>query len=312
MAPLGVPQMIPPPGRQNMTQRRAYLIAVFAAVACSGCSDSTSPDTLPGRIRVFNNVFQGATASAAVPISVDLLIDSLTASPAVTNLANGSFAPGNATGAGIASSSNAATLFAAAGYRDIASAVHSFQARKTGQNDAFFRNANGTVYLPKQYITPFPYTCVLAGVVPPDGAAWTAAPIAFCMLAPDDPFTPPKDTLVGHTGLTSRMRFINAATFGSAAGTGAALTFTLVPSSAAVSPANITTTAAFRAASAYVNPPAGGYTLNISTATGVIYTTPVTFAAGDVRTILVYSTAFAANPVTGANHQIVNRLDNKF
>ena len=292
-----------------MTQRRAYLIALLAAVACT---DSTSPDTLPGRIRVFNNVFQGATASAAVPISVDLLIDSSTASPAVTNLANGSFAAGTASGAGVATSSNAATLFVAAGYRDIASAVHSFQARKTGQNDAFFRNANGTVYLPKQFMTPFPYTCVLAGLVPPDGATWTAAPISYCVLAPDDPFTPPTDTLAGHTGLTSRMRFINAATFASAAGTGAALTFTLVPSSAAVSPVNITGTAAFRAASAYVNPPAGSYTLNISIVGGVIYTSPVTFAAGDVRTILVYTTAFAANPVGAGNHQIVNTLDNKF
>ena len=285
---------------------------LVSLVAAAGCSESTSPAALPARIRVFNNVFQGATASAALPIAVDLLIDSLTTSPAVTNLANGSFATGNASGGGIGSTTNAATLFAAAGYRDLASGIHSFQARKTGQNDAFFRNANGTVYLPRQYITPFPYTCVLAGLVPPDGSTWTTAPISFCLLPPDDPFSPPKDTLAGHTGFTSRMRFINAATFASAAGTGASLTFTLVPSSAAVNPANITATAVFRAASAYVNPPAGGYTLNISTAAGIVYTSPVTFAAGEVRTILVYSTGFAANPVTGANHQVVNTLDNRF
>jgi hypothetical protein len=293
-----------------MILRRVFLVGLLATVACS---DSTSPGISTGRIRIFNTVFQGASASTAVPISVDVLIDSSTASPAVTNLANGSFAAGSASGNGVAGSADAAPLFTAAGYRDIVTGVHSFQARKAGQSDPFFRNANGTFYLPRQYITPFPFTCVLAGVVPPDGTTWTASPISFCILAaPDDPFTPPADTLAGHTGLTSRMRFINAATFANAGTAGATLTFTLVPASASVSPVNITGSAAFRAASAYVNPPAGAYTLNISTPVGVIYTSPVTFAAGEVRTILIYSVAYASDPVSAGNHRIVNTLDNKF
>lgn len=294
-----------------MGHGRTLLLGLFAGAIA--CDDSTSPDALPGRIRIFSNVFQGATPAAAVPISVDLLIDSSATDAGVANLAHGAFAPGNSSGTGIGATPNSATLFPAAGYRDLAAGVHSFQARKTGQDAPFFRNANGTPFLPRQYITPFPYTCVLAGVVPPDGATWTSSPIAYCVIAtPDDPFTPPTDTLPGHTGLTARMRFINAATFASAAGTGAALTFTLVPSSPSVSPANITATAAFRAASPYVNPPAGAYTLNISSTAGVLHSSPVTFAAGDVRTILIFSTRFAANPVTAGNHQIVNTLDNKF
>lgn len=282
-------------------------------VAAVGCDDSTGPDALPGRIRIFNNVFQGATAAGAVPISIDLLVDSSTSGPGVSSLAHGTFATGSSAGVGVGSGTNAAVLFPAAGYRDIPAGVHSFQARKTGQDAPFFRNANGTPYLPKQYITPFPYTCVLAGVIPPDGAAWTTSPISFCVIAaPDDPFTPPSDTLPGHSGLTARTRFMNVATFATNTGAGTSLTFTLVPSSASVSPVNITATAAFRAASAYVNPPAGAYTLNISSTAGVIHTSQVTFAAGDVRTVVVYSTAFATNPVTAGNHQIVNTLDNKF
>jgi hypothetical protein len=294
------------------------LAAVASAViVLASCSDTTDPGgNSTGRIRIFNNVFQGATAAAAVPISVDLLVDSATSSPGVTGLSNSAFAIGGASDVGAGSGLGNASLFTAAGYRDIPYGLHTFQARKTGQTgptSAFFRNANGSEYLPQQFITAFPYTCVLAGVIPPDGTAWTTSPIAFCIIpTSDDPFTPPKDTLTGHSGLTARLRFINAATFASATGAGATLTFTLVPSSATVSPSNFTTTAAFRAASAYVNPPAGTYTLNITTTAGTFYSAPITFAAGEVRTILAYSTGFSANAVTTKNTAIVNTLDNKF
>ena len=289
-----------------------------ATVAASGaCSDSISPDLgTTGRIRVFNNVFQGATAAAAVPISVDLLVDSTTSVPGVTGLPNGIFATGSASDLGAGSGAGNAALFTAAGYRDIQLGLHTFQARKTGQTGTqspFFRNSNGSEYLPRQFLTAFPYTCIIAGLIPPDGTAWTTSPVGYCILAtPDDPFTPPKDTLPGHSGLTARLRFINAATFASVTGAGAALTFTLMPSSATVSPANFTATAAFRAASAYVNPPAGAYTLNITTTAGTLYSAPVTIAAGEVRTILIYSTGFSSNAVTTRNSAIVITLDNKF
>jgi hypothetical protein len=79
-----------------------------------------------------------------------------------------------------------------------------------------------------------------------------------------------------------------------------------------VSPVPLTVTASFPRASSYVNPPAGTYTLTISSSAGPIYTEPVTFAAGEVRTILVYSTAYASDPTTAGNHRIVNTLDNQF
>ena len=290
----------------------ASIVLVFAT-----CTDSTDPGGgSTGRIRIFNNVFQGATAAAAVPISVDLLVDSASSMPGVTGLSNGTFAVGAASDVGAGSGFGNASLFTAAGYRDIPVGLHSFVARKTGQSGAqspFFRNANGSEYLARQYLTPFLYTCVLAGGILPDGTTWTPAPVGYCMIATvDDPFSPPKDTLAGHSGLTARLRFINAATFASATGTGATLTFTLVPSSSAVSPANFTATAAFRAASVYVNPPAGTYTLNITTAAGSFYSAPITFAAGEVRTILAYSTGFSANAVTTKNTAIAVTLDNKF
>lgn len=298
-------------------RKAVLLLPICSVLSIEACKDTTAVE-IPAlsRIRIFNNVFQGATPSSAVAISVDFLVDSSTASPGVAGLSNGSYAAGDASGAGVAASSSAAAMFSAAGYRDVPVAIHSFQSRKAGQSgplSAFFRNVNGTEFLPKQYLTPLPYTCVLAGLIPPDGTPWTSSPVAFCMVSsPDDPFTPPLDTLSGHTGLTARMRFINAATFASATGIGASLTFTLTPATAAVSPANITTTAAFRAASTFVNPPAGDYTLSISSTAGTLFTSPITFAKGDVRTILVYSTGFNANPVTGANTRIVNTLDNKF
>jgi hypothetical protein len=291
--------------------------AILVAGTVSACSDSSGPETgSSGRIRIFNNVFQGASAAAAVPIAVDFLIDSSTAAPAVTGLPNGTFAPGNASDAGAGSGLGNAALFTAAGYRDIAVGLHTFQARKaaqTGAQSAFFRNSNGTEFLPRQYITAFPYTCVLAGVIPPDGTNWSTSPIGFCIVATaDDPFTPPRDTLPGHSGLTARLRFINAATFATTTGTGTSLTFTLVPSTSTVSPVNLAATAAFRAASPFVNPPAGAYTLNITSSAGLIHSAPITFAAGEVRTVLVYSTGFSSNPVTTKNSAIANTLDNKF
>jgi hypothetical protein len=292
-------------------------LAILLAETVSACSDSSGPDTASsGRIRIFNNVFQGASAAAAVPIAVDFLIDSSTAAPGVTALANGVFAPGNASDAGAGGGLGNAALFTAAGYRDIAIGLHSFQARKaglTGAQTAFFRNANGSEFLPKQYITAFPYTCILAGVIPPDGTNWQTSPIGFCIVpTPDDPFIPPQDTLPGHSGLTARLRFINAAPFAAASGAGTSLTFTLVPSTTTVSPANLVATAAFRAASGFVNPPAGTYTLNVTSSAGLIYSTPATFAAGEVRTVLIYSTSFSSNPVTTKNSAIANTLDNKY
>lgn len=291
--------------------------AATAAAITAACNDSTTPDLgTTGRIRIFNNVFQGSTAAAAVPISIDLLIDSTTSAPGVTGLLSAVFATGGASDVGAGSGAGNAALFTAAGYRDIPEGLHTFQARKTGQTGAqspFFRNANGSEYLPKQYLTPFPYTCVIAGLIPPDGTTWTTSPVGYCMvLPPDDPFSPPRDTLEGHAGLTARLRFINAATFAGATGAGASLTFTLVPSSASVSPANFTGTAAFRAATPYVNPPAGNYTLNVTTTAGSLFSAPVTLGAGEVRTILIYSTGFSPNAVTTKNSAIVMTLDNNF
>ena len=72
------------------------------------------------RIRIFNNIFQGVTAATAVPVAVDLLIDSSTTAPGISGLSGGVLSTGSASGLGAGSSTaNAAALFTAAGYRDV-------------------------------------------------------------------------------------------------------------------------------------------------------------------------------------------------
>ena len=119
-------------------------------------------------------------------------------------VAGASLSPGSASGEGAGARAGTAAWFTAAGYRDLASGIHSFVARVSGTTSSFFQTSSGE-YLPKQFMLPFPYTFILAGVdttTPPDAGAvpWT--------MIPDDPFTPPADPA---GGLTARVQVINAA-----------------------------------------------------------------------------------------------------
>jgi len=108
-------------------------------------------------MRIVNSVFQGAGVTTTAPVAIDVLIDSSMSGAGLGGLAGPSLSPGAATGQGAGSHAGAAALFTAAGYRDLASGIHSFVARVSGTTSSFFQTSSGE-YLPKQFMLPFPYT----------------------------------------------------------------------------------------------------------------------------------------------------------
>ena len=281
-----------------LTSRSALVVALVAAVGA--CTDSASPAGDTGRLRIVNSVFQGADLASAVPVAVDVLVDSSMSGAGMSGLAAPDVSGGAASGQGAGSHSGAAGLFTAAGYRDLPSGIHSFVARVTGTTESFFRTGDGE-YLPKQYVLPFPYTFVLAGVdttSPPDPSA-----VPWAMIA-DDPFTPPADP---SGGLTARVQVINAAPMADPSGQGTDIQ-AIFEDGAAVAD---TVRASYRGSSGYINPPAGSYTLTLAAGNVVLYSGTVTLGKGEVRTFIVQSTAYAATPGPG-NTKVTNLLDNQW
>jgi hypothetical protein len=273
---------------------------LMLAVALAACKDSTDPVADIGRVRVVNSVFQGADTASAVPVAVDVLVDSSMGGAGLSALAALALSPGTASGQGAGTHAGAGALFTAAGYRDLPSGIHSFVARVSGTTASFFRTDAGE-FLPRQYMLPFPYTFILAGVVP---ANTTPPNVPWAMIA-DDPFTPPADPMGG--GLTARVQVINAAPMADPSGAGADIT-AVFDDRAGVAD---TVTASYRSSSGYFNPPAGTYTLTLTTGSGTLYTGTVTLAKGEVRSFIVQSTAYAATPGPG-NTKVTNLLDNQW
>ena len=289
--------------------RSALVVALVTALAA--CTDTTDPSVGTGRMRIVNSVFQGAGVTTAVPVAIDVLIDSAMSGAGLGSLAGPSLSPGAATGQGAGTHAGTAALFTAAGYRDLASGIHSFVARVSGTTASFFRTDAGE-FLPKQYVLPVPYTFILAGVdttTPPDPSA-----VPWAMVT-DDPFRPPADPA---GGLTARVQLINAAPMADPKGNGQGTDITATFAGAAGD--TLTATAPYRGTSGYVNPPAGSYTLTLTSTlatsdttstTFTLYSGTVTLAKGEVRTFLVQSTAYAATPGPG-NTKVTNLLDNQW
>ncbi|HWC73054.1 MAG TPA: hypothetical protein VG454_03885 [Gemmatimonadales bacterium] len=280
---------------------RVVAIGLSVVVAAVACKDSTSPAGTTGRIRIVNSVFQGADVTTAAPASIDVMIDSSTSGAGVAGLAGASLGAGSASGAGAGSHSGTSAIFTSAGYRDLPSALHSFLGRVAGTSgplSTFFQTNDGP-YLPKQYILPFPYTFVLAGVVPdtmpasPDAVPWA--------MIVDDPFTPPADS--------ARLQLINAAPMADTTGAGGGTTITATFDDGAGGV--YTASADYRKSSGYVNPAPGNYTLTLSSGSFVLYTGSVTLAKGEVRSFIVQSTAYADIPGP-ANTKVTNLLDNQW
>lgn len=282
---------------------RRFLMApvILAALLAAGACDNgaTEPDGT-GRIRIVNAVFQGASAAEAVPIAIDVLIDSVGASPGAVEIPPVALAPGT----------SADAMVAAAGYRDIATGVHGFTARASGTldtNSSLYRSTAATEYLPKQYVTTFPFTLIVAGVIPPPGAPVEPTAVPFAMLS-DDPFTPPSRDGV----LQARVRVINAAPYTSEAGTGSTISVYLTPGSTAPAtlPPTADATARYRNGSVYLNRDAGTYTVTLVAGASAVYQAPITLGAGEVRTLILQS--IAAGAPAAANHTVRDLLDNMF
>jgi hypothetical protein len=273
------------------------LAVVVASVSMFACSESTDPGTgRQAQLRIVNSVFQGATPSSAIPVAIDVLVDSLTSGPgSVIALPPVSITTGTS------------GAQRDAGYTEVTPEVHSFVARVTGSaNSTLFTSTPTSTYLPKQALTPFPFTLVVAGIAPASGLAQPTA-VPYAMLI-DDPFTPPADSING--GLTSRLHVINAAPFVVSSGAGNPVKANFVGASGTFS-----VTAAYRGTSPYINPPAGNYTLTITTTVGstvtTLYSGAVVLNKGEVRTFVVQSTAYSATPGP-ANTKVTNILDNQF
>jgi hypothetical protein len=278
------------------TSRSAVALALL--VALSACTDTTNPAGDIARLRIVNSVFQGPAVTTATPVAVDVLIDSAMTGAGVSGLMAPSLSAGAASGQGAGDHAGAAALFTAAGYRDLVSGIHSFVARVSGTTASFFRTADGE-YLPKQYLLPFPYTFILAGVVP-DTTPAGPSDVPWAMIV-DDPFTPPTDS--------ARVQLINAAPMAdtTGGGQGSDITATLDDGAGAV----FSATASYRHTSGYVNPAPGTYTLTLASGSFVLYTGTVVLAQGEVRTFIVQSTAYAAVPGPG-NTKVTNLLDNQW
>jgi hypothetical protein len=276
--------------------RKAVTLALIAAFAA--CKDAASPAGDTARLRIVNSVFQGPAVTTATPVAVDVLVDSSISGAGVSGLTAPSLSAGAASGQGAGDHAGAAALFTAAGYRDLPTGVHSFVGRVTGTTTSFFRTADGE-YLPKQYLLPFPYTFILAGVVPDTTPADPGA-VPWAMIV-DDPFAPPTDS--------ARVQLINAAPMAdtTGGGQGSDITATLDDGAGGV----FSATASYRHTSGYVNPAPGTYTLTLASGSFVLYTGTVTLAKGEVRTFIVQSTAYAAVPGPG-NTKVTNLRDNQW
>jgi hypothetical protein len=291
---------------------RRFLIVLaplaLGAAACDG-SRADGPDDTPARLRIVNSVFQYTdatnTASKTVARAIDVLVDSLSSTPGAANVAPTSV---HAVGG---DSTGLVTLPAV---------VHSFVARLAGQvaatSQLFTNAANNQPYLPRQYFAPgMPYTLVVAGIAPVTADAGTAQQAtpstAFVFSAVvGDPF-PPQQVSGAYQ---ARFRVVNAAPFAAATGTGATVLVYLTPGT--TPPATLTGLTAlggatYRNGSAYFNAAPGANVLTIAVGTTILAQTPVTLGAGEVRSFILQSTAWAATPGV-ANHKLTSVLDAKY
>lgn len=293
---------------------RAALVATVAALAACGSDSATGVSATPARIRVVNSVFQyndaTSTASKTTPVAIDVLVDSSTNTPGMAAIPPNSIA--------------ALTGADAAGYAPAVADVHTFVARlagDTGPTATFFTNATTNLpYLPHQYLSAStPYTMVVAGIVPatPTNGTNVLVPstaVPFTVLT-DDPFQPPQ---VGGA-YQARFRVINAAPFTVATGIGSTLIVYVTPGATPPTPATLPSAASasalYRNASIYLNDDPGTYVLTLTIGSGatakIVAQTPITLAAGEVRTFVVQSTGYAAVP-SPANSKITSLLDNKY
>jgi len=282
-----------PAGSRAFVAPLAVSVTLFALGACSDpVSSPYGPRTNQVNVRIVNALFQGPDTASASAVPIDYLIDSSSAPPGVLNLA--------ATGMTVGDSGN--------GYAPIEAGIHSYVARVAGNdtvNSSVYTTSTDLPYLPKQKLLPGAYyTIVEMGIIPVGGLIHDGT-VGF-MAFYDDPF--PGPTVDGV--VQARFRLLNLAPYASADGTGA--TVRVFVTRGNTPPANLLTTVSPYVSSVPFgcsyncignNIEPGAYTITVATQSGstILAQSPLTFAAGDVVTLILQSSAPSATPGTGNN-----------
>jgi hypothetical protein len=295
-----------------MRIRTFALLAGLAVLA--GCSDEfNAPEPAPVKVRVVNSVFQldetGAAASAT-PRAIDVWFDG-SAEMGVVNV------PANSV-TGIEGTPENIT---------IEEGIHSWSPRlaapATPRTSLYGNSADPRgEFTPRLFLTPnTQYTLVVAGVAPATGIP---APGAFFVYdfsnrvpLVDDLDPPP----VVNDQRLARFRLVNAAPFALGGTTGTTIGLQLTegstfPTLATINTLNSITSATYRQQSAmYVNVTPGDYVVNVTTggpgARRILQQQAVTFEPGQVITVLIQNTAYAATPGP-ANHKLTVLVDAEY
>lgn len=268
--------------------------ALLTSVLACG-QDATGPSTSNvTNVRVINALFQ-SDGSTSTHVPIDYLIDSSMTSP--------SFFAIVASGVSVSDSAN--------GYVALPGGVHRLVARRAGDTSltaSVYTTSSDLPYVPTLSFPSSVYTTIIvAGIVPATGTIPNNT-VPYKSLI-DDPFPGPE---VNHV-IQARFRLINAAPYTAASGNGTTVTMYVTPGDTV--PANPTVytplgTASYRAASGYVNVDPGPYMITLRVGSTTVLQQVVTFGAGDVRTLVLQSTAAGA-PST-ANHTLINWLDHHY
>lgn len=278
--------------------RRIRTAAALATVALVGAAcgmDTSAPSARAAtHVRVINALFQ-ANDNDTIPVAIDYVIDSASGPPSALAIP--------AVGHSAGDSAN--------GYMTLASGVHNYIARRAGDTAltaSLYTTTTDLPYLPKQFLSPgIYYTAVVAGIVPGTGPVSNNT-IPFVFLV-DDPYAGP---LVDNV-VEPRFRVVNAAPYAATSGNGAIVSVYVTPGS--TPPANITQsgvagTARYRSASPYINVDPGPYVITLRASNVIVSQQSITLSAGEVRTLILQSTASGA-PSMG-NHIVTNVLDHQY
>jgi len=266
--------------------------AMVAVILCAACGADTTGPTQggPTYLRVINSVFQ--TGASTVPVAIDLLVDSASSSPSVFGIVPAGTSSGDGAG----------------GYATLGSGVHSFVARRAGDTSitaSLYTTTADLPYLPKQSLFGHGYySVVVAGVIPEIGTI-TNNTVPFVVIL-DDHFPGPT---VNHV-VQARFNVINAAPYAAASGNGATVSVYVNPEdtfSGNIADYPPLTTARYRNVSGYINLDPGAYVVTIRAGTTTLAQQTIMFAAGEVRSLILQSTAAAAPSM--ANHALMNILD---
>ena len=299
---------------------RSFAI-LFSLAALAACSDEfNAPEKGPIRVRVVNSVWQldstGALSSAQ-PRAIDVYFDG---SPdfGVVNVP-----PNSVTGTD-----------GAPDHVQLSEGVHAWSPRLSSPATPTTSLYSNTAtprgeFEPKLYFTPSTqYTLVVAGVAPatgrPDpGAFFVPTDFSNRMPLVEDLDPPP----VTNGQRMARFRLVNAAPFAAGGSTGATIGMQLTegstpPTLAEINVLQSITSATYRQQSSltqalayYLTVAPGDYVVNVTTGgpggRRILQQQAVTFEPGQVLTILVQNTAYAAVPGP-ANHKITVLVDAEY